>query len=78
MQNMPAQQVMGPTSVHGTLSLMAHCNDVQHCSHSTFIIVVGNNDLEQKLNPNHLPCAEVLGNSCAASVKSAACRLLNP
>jgi hypothetical protein len=75
---MPAQQVMGPTSVHGTLSLMARCSDVQCCLYGTFIIVVGNNDLGQKLNPNQLPCAKVLGNGCAASVMSVACRLLNP
>jgi hypothetical protein len=48
---MPAQQVMGPASVHGTLSLTAQCSDVQCCLHSTFIIVVGNDDLGQKLNP---------------------------
>jgi hypothetical protein len=52
MEHMPAQQVMGPTSVHGTLSLTARCNDVQCCSHGTFIIVVSNNDLGKKLNPN--------------------------
>jgi hypothetical protein len=75
---MPAQQVMGPASVHGTLSLTAQCNDVQCCSHGTFIIVVGNNDLGQKLNPNHLPCAKVLGSSRAASVMSTARCLLNP
>jgi hypothetical protein len=78
MENMPAQQVMGPTSVHGTLSLMAWCNNVQCCSHGTFIIVVSNDDLEQKLNPNCLPRAKVLGNGRAASVKSVACHLLNP
>jgi hypothetical protein len=78
MKNMPAQQVMGPTSVHGTLSLTAQCNDVQCSLHGTFIIIVSNDDLEQKLNPNRLPCAKVLGNGCAASVKSMACRLLNP
>jgi hypothetical protein len=78
MGNMPAQQVMGPASVHGTLSLMARCNDVQCCSYSTFIIVIGNDDLEQKLNPKPLPCAKVLGNGCAASVMSVACHLLNP
>jgi hypothetical protein len=77
MGNMPAQQVMGPASVHGTLSLAARCNDVQCCLHGTFIIVVSNNDLEQKLNPKPLPCAKVLGNGRAASVKSAACHLLN-
>jgi hypothetical protein len=58
MGNMPAQQVMGPASVHGTLSLTAQYNDVQCCSHSTFIIVVGNDDLKQKLNPKPLPCAK--------------------
>jgi hypothetical protein len=78
MENMPAQQVMGPTSIHGILSLMAWCNDVQCCLHGMFIIVVGNDDLEQKLNPNHLPCAKVLGSSHAASVTSAARCLLNP
>jgi hypothetical protein len=78
MEDMPAQQVMGPASVHGTLSLMAWYNDVQCCSQGTFIIVVGNDDLEQKLNPKPLPCAKVLGNSRAASVKSVACCLLNP
>jgi hypothetical protein len=78
MGNMPAQQVMGPTSVHGTLSLTAQCNDVQCCSHGMFIVVVGNDDLEQKLNPKPLPCAKVLGSSCAASVRSAAHCLLNP
>jgi hypothetical protein len=78
MGNMPAQQVMGPASVHGTLSLTAQCNDVQCCSHGTFIIVIGNDDLEQKLNLKPLPCAKVLGNSHAALVKSAACHLLNP
>jgi hypothetical protein len=65
---MPAQQAMGPASVHGTLSLTARCNDVQCCSHGMFIIIVGNNDLEQKLNPSRLPCAKVLGSSHAASV----------
>jgi hypothetical protein len=78
MENMPAQQVMGPASVHDTLSLMAWCNDVQCCLHGTFIIVADNDDLEQKLNPKPLPCAKVLGNGRAASVKSAACCLLNP
>jgi hypothetical protein len=78
MGNMPAQQVMGPASAHGTLSLMAQCNDVQCCSHGTFIIVVSNNDLEQKLNPNRLPCAKVLGNGRAVLVMSMACHLLNP
>jgi hypothetical protein len=78
MGNMPAQQVMGPASVLDTLSLTAQCNDVQCCSHSTFIIIVSNDDLEQKLNPNHLPCAKVLGNGRAVSVKSMACHLLNP
>jgi hypothetical protein len=78
MGNMPAQQVMGPASVHGTLSLTAWCNDVQCCSHGTFIIIIGNDDLEQKLNPNHLPCAKVLGNGHAAPIMSTACRLLNP
>jgi hypothetical protein len=63
---MPAQQVMGPASIHGTLSLMARCNDVQCCSRGTFIIVVGNDDLGQKLNPNHLPCAKgVRQQSCS-------------
>jgi hypothetical protein len=47
-------------------------------SHGTFIIVVGNNDLEQKLNPNRLPCAKVLGSGHAVSVMSAARCLLNP
>jgi hypothetical protein len=75
---MPAQQVMGPASVHGTLDLMARCNDVQCCLYGMFIIVVGDDDLEQKLNPSRLPCAKVLGSSCAASVMSAACCLLNP
>jgi hypothetical protein len=46
---MPAQQVMGSASVHGTLSLTAWCNDVQCCLHGTFIIVIGNNDPEQRL-----------------------------
>jgi hypothetical protein len=78
MKNMPAQQVMGPASIHGILSLMAQCNDVQCCSHGTFIIVIGNNDLEQKSNPNCLPYAKVLGNGHAALVMSTACRLLNP
>jgi hypothetical protein len=75
---MPAQQVMGPASVLGTLSLTVQCNDVQCCLHSTFIIVIGNDDLGQKLNPNRLPCAKVLGNGRAASVMSVACCLLNP
>jgi hypothetical protein len=75
---MPAQQVMGPASVHDTLSLRAWSNDVQCCSHGTFIIIVSNDDLEQKLNPNYLPCAKVLGSSRAVSVKSAARCLLNP
>jgi hypothetical protein len=78
MGNMPAQQVMGPASIHGTLSLTARCNDVQCCLHGTFIIVVSNDDLEQKLSPIPLPCAKVLGNGRAALVMSAACRLLNP
>jgi hypothetical protein len=39
---------MGPASIHGTLSLTAQCDNVQCCSHGTFIIVIGNNDLEQK------------------------------
>jgi hypothetical protein len=69
---------MGPASVHGTLSLMARCIDVQCCSHGMFIIVVSNDDLEQKLNFKPLPCAKLLGNGRAASVKSAACCLLNP
>jgi hypothetical protein len=75
---MPAQQVMGPASVHGTLSLRAWCNDVQCCSHGMFIIVIRNDDLEQKLDPSCLPCAKVLGSHCAASVMSAAHCLLNP
>jgi hypothetical protein len=74
---MPAQQVMGPASIHGTLSLTAQCNDVQCCSHSTFIIVVSNDDLKQKLNPKPLPCAKVLGSSCAVLVRSTARCLLN-
>jgi hypothetical protein len=78
MEHIHAQQVMGPASVHGTLSLTAWCNDVQCCSHGMFIIVVGNDDLKQKLHSNRSPCAKVLGNGCAASVKSAACHLLNP
>jgi hypothetical protein len=78
MENMPAQQVMGPASVYGTLSLMAQCNDVQCCSHNTFIIIISNDDLEQKLNPKRLPCAKVLGNSHAVLVMSMACHLLNP
>jgi hypothetical protein len=78
MEHMPAQQVIGPASIHGTLSLMAWCNDVQCCLHGTFIIVIGNDDLEQKLNPDCLPCAKVLGSSRAASVMSAARYLLNP
>jgi hypothetical protein len=78
MENMPALQVMGSASIHGTLSLTARCNDVQCCLHGTFIIIVGNDDLEPKLSPIPLPCAKVLGNSCAASVKSVACCLLNP
>jgi hypothetical protein len=77
MGNMPAQQVIGPASIHGTLSLTAWCNDVQCCSHSMFIIIIGNDDLEQKLNPKPLPCAKVLGNGHAVLVKSVACRLLN-
>jgi hypothetical protein len=77
-RNMPAQQVMGPASVHGTLSLMARCSDVQCCLYGTFIIVVSSDDLGQKLNPNRLPCAKVLGNSRAAPVMSVACHLLNP
>jgi hypothetical protein len=65
MRNMPAQQVMGPASIHGTLSLMAWCNDVQCCSHGTFIIVVGNDDLEQKLNPKLFTlCKGVRQRSC--------------
>jgi hypothetical protein len=78
MGNMPAQQVMGPASIHGTLSLTARCNDVQCCSHGMFIIVVSNDDLEQKLNPKPLPCAKVLGNGYVVLVKSMACHLLNP
>jgi hypothetical protein len=75
---MPAQQVMGPASVYDTLSLTARCDDVQCCLHGTFVIVVGNDDLGQKLNPNRLPCAKVLGNSRAASVMSAARCSLKP
>jgi hypothetical protein len=75
MGNKPAQQVMGPDSIHGTLSLTAWCNDVQCCSHG---IVVGNDDLKQKLNPKPLPCAKVLGNGHAALVMSVACHFLNP
>jgi hypothetical protein len=45
MGNMPAQQVMGPASVHGSLSLTAQCH-----SHGMFIIVVGNDDLEQNIS----------------------------
>jgi hypothetical protein len=44
---MPAQQVVDPASVHGTLSLTARCNDVQCCSHCTLIIVVGNDEPTQ-------------------------------
>jgi hypothetical protein len=62
---MPAQQVMGPASVHGTLSLTAWCNDVQCCSHGTFIIVVGNNDLEQKLILLFTLCKGVRQQSCS-------------
>jgi hypothetical protein len=69
---------MGPASVYDTLSLTARCDDVQCCLHGTFVIVVGNNDLGQKLNPNQLPCAKVLGNGRTASVMSVARRLLNP
>jgi hypothetical protein len=78
MGDMPAQQVMGPASVHGTLSLTAWCNDVQCCLYGTFIIVVGNDDLEQKLYPSCLSCAKVLGSSRAALVMSTARCLLNP
>jgi hypothetical protein len=68
MGNMPAQQVMGPTSVHGTLSLTAQCNDVQCYSHGMFIIVVGNNDLEQKLKPKPFTlCKGVRQWSCCIS-----------
>jgi hypothetical protein len=69
---------MGPASIHGTLSLMAQCNDVQCCSHGMFIIVIGNDDLEQKLSPIPLPCAKALGNGRAVLVMSTACHLLNP
>jgi hypothetical protein len=64
MGNMPAQQVMGPASVHGTLSLTAQCNDVQCCSHGTFIIVVSNDDLEQKLTLIPTLCKGVRQQSC--------------
>ena len=63
---MPAQQVMGPASVLGTLSLTARCNNVQCCSHGTFIIVVGNDDPEQKLNPKPFTlCKGVRQSSCS-------------
>jgi hypothetical protein len=62
---MPAQQVMGPASVHGTLSLTARCNDVQCCSHGTFIIVVGKNDLEQRLTLLPTLCKGVRQQSCS-------------
>jgi hypothetical protein len=65
---MPAQQVMGPSGIHGTLSFTAQCNDVQCCSHGMFIIVVSNDDLEQNPKAYSLPCAEVLGSSHAALV----------
>jgi hypothetical protein len=64
MGNMPAQQVMGSASVHGTLSLTAWCNDVQWCSHGTFIIVVSNNDLEQRLTLLPTLCKGVRQWSC--------------
>jgi hypothetical protein len=78
MENMPAEQVMGSASIYGTLSLMAQCNDVQCCSHSTFILVVSNNDLEQKLNPKPFTLCKGVRQRRAVSVMSAACRLLNP
>jgi hypothetical protein len=65
MEHMPAQQVMGPAGVHGTLSLTARCNDVQYCSHSTFIIVIGNDDLEQKLTLLPTLCKGVRQQSCS-------------
>jgi hypothetical protein len=64
---MPAKQVMGPASVHGTLSLTAQCNDVQCCSHGTFIIVVGKNDLEQRLTLIPTLCKGVRQQSCSVS-----------
>jgi hypothetical protein len=82
MGNMPAQQVaqqvMGPASVHGTLSLTARCNDVQCCSHGTFIIIVGNDDLEQKLTLNPTLCKRCMVISRAASFMSTAHCVLDP
>jgi hypothetical protein len=65
MGNMPAQLVMGPASIHGTLSLTAQCNDVQCCLHGTFIIVVGNDDLEQKLTLLPTLCKGVRQQLCS-------------
>jgi hypothetical protein len=61
---MHAQQVMGPASVYGTLSLTARCNDVQCCLHGTFIIVISNVDLEQKLTLLRNLCKGVKQWSC--------------
>jgi hypothetical protein len=56
---------MGPASVHGTLSLTARCSDVQCCLYGTFIIVIGNDDLGQKLNPKPFTlCKGVRQRSC--------------
>jgi hypothetical protein len=65
MGNMPAQQVMGPASVHGTLSLTAWCNDVQCCLHGMFIIVISNDDLEQRLTLLPTLCKGVRQQSCS-------------
>jgi hypothetical protein len=78
MGNMPAQQVMGPASVHGTLSLTAWCNDVQCCSHGTFIIIINNNDLEQRLTLNLTLCKRCMVISHAALVMSVAHCVLDP
>jgi hypothetical protein len=58
MQTMPAQQVMGPDCIHGTLSLMAQCNNnsVLFIWHN-LSFVIENDDLEHKLALN-LPCAK--------------------
>jgi hypothetical protein len=56
---------MGPASVHGTLSLTARCSDVQCCLYGMFIIVISNDDLEQKLNPKPFTlCKGVRQRSC--------------
>jgi hypothetical protein len=56
---------MGPASIHGTLSLMARCNDVQCCLHGMFIIVISNDDLKQKLTLLPTLCKGVRQQSCS-------------